>query len=68
MKAGKYTEAEKVYQEDLLEYKENGWALMGLYQSLTKQNKTAEAAAVKKRFDQAWQWAEVELNSSVIES
>ena len=38
LKAGKYADAEKVYREDLLEYKENGWALMGLYKSLKKQN------------------------------
>ena len=68
LKAGRFAEAEKVYREDLLEFKENGWALMGLYQSLIKQNKIDEAAEVKKRFDLAWQWAEVELNSSVIES
>ncbi len=68
LKAGRFADAEKVYYEDLLEYKENGWALMGLYQSLMKQNKTTEAEAVKKRFDEAWQWAKVDLKSSVIES
>jgi hypothetical protein len=68
LKAKRFADAEKVYREDLLEYKENGWALMGLYQSLKKQNKTTEAEAVKLRFDKAWQWAKVDLKSSVIES
>ena len=39
MEAGQYAEAEKTYREDLTQYKENGWSLMGLYQSLTKQGK-----------------------------
>ena len=30
----KYTEAEKVYRQDLLTWKKNGWALIGLQQSL----------------------------------
>lgn len=68
LKAGQYEDAEKTFLEDLKELKENGWALMGLYKSLIGQNKTQEADAVKKRFKAAWQWAEVELNSSVIES
>ena len=69
LKAEQYANAEKIYKEDLLEFKENGWALMGLYKSLKKQNKTAEAEEVKKTFlTKAWQWAEVELQSSVIES
>ena len=68
LKAEKYAEAEKVYQEDLLEYKENGWALKGLQISLEKQQKTDEAAAAQKRFEKAWQWAKVDLKSSVIES
>ena len=66
LKAEMYSEAERVYQEDLLEFKENGWALKGLQLSLEKQNKTKEAKEIEKRFNDAWQWAEVELKSSVI--
>ena len=66
MEAGKYAEAEKIYLEDLKKLKKNGWALMGLYQSLKKQNKDLKAEKVKEQFDKAWQFAERELTSSVI--
>jgi len=58
LKAGKYAEAEKVYAEDLAIWKENGWALKGLYEALIRQGKTAAAQAVKSRFDKAWQYAD----------
>ncbi len=66
LQAGKYAEAEQVYREDLKEWKNNGWALMGLYQSLQKQGKTTEATSVKKRYDEAWKYGDQELKSSII--
>ena len=50
IEAGKYKEAQKVYEKDLLEFPENGWALFGLHQALLKQNKNNEAISVEKRF------------------
>ena len=67
VKAGRFAEAEQVYKEDLRTYPENGWALMGLYNSLAGQQKIAEAHSVKKRFDVAWQYADIRINSSRIE-
>jgi len=64
---GQFSEAEEVYKEDLLFMPENGWALNGLYQSLQKQKKK-EAASVKRRFDEAWQYADIELKSSEVKS
>lgn len=64
LEAGKYAEAEKVYLEDLDTYKENGWALIGLYQALQKQGKTAEAQSVKARFDKAWKYADKPIVAS----
>jgi len=64
LKAGKYSEAEKTYLEDLYTYKENGWALIGLYESLQKQGKNKKAEDVKKRFDKAWQYADLKITSS----
>lgn len=61
LRAAKYGEAERVYQEDLRTWKENGWALNGLYEALRKQGKTAEAQVIKKRFDKAWQYADTDL-------
>jgi hypothetical protein len=64
VEARRFREAEKVYREDLQTYPENGWALMGLYNSLWGQHKKEEAAAVKKRFEAAWKWADIEIITS----
>ncbi len=60
----KYAEAEKVYRQDLQTWKKNGWALIGLYQSLLSQKKTADAQAVQASFEQAWRYADVKIKSS----
>jgi tetratricopeptide (TPR) repeat protein len=62
--AGRYSEAEIVYREDLAHYPENGWSLYGLARSLRLQHKTAEATAVAGRFHKVWQYADVKLSSS----
>ena len=59
-----YAEAEKIYLEDLKTYRENGWALTGLYEALQKQGKTDAAQNVKSRFDKAWQYADFKPGSS----
>lgn len=64
IRAGKYSEAEKIYLEDLQTWKKNGWALIGLYKSLHLQKKDKEAKAVKASFDQAWKYADVKIVSS----
>jgi tetratricopeptide (TPR) repeat protein len=62
--AGKPADAEKIFREDLKAYANNGWSLYGLYQSLDKQGKNAEAAAAKKEFEKAFARADVKLNSA----
>lgn len=64
LKAGKYSEAEKVYNRDLQAWRNNGWALIGLYNAQTLQKKNNDAAATKTRFDKAWQYANVKIGSS----
>lgn len=64
LEAGRAAEAQKVYEADLQKYPENGWSLFGLQQSLRAQNKTAEAAAVQERLNQAWRGADVTLTAS----
>jgi hypothetical protein len=44
------SEAEQVYRQDLDRNPGNGWSLLGLYQSLAAQRKTAEAEAVKAKY------------------
>jgi tetratricopeptide (TPR) repeat protein len=57
--AGRYTEAEAAYREDLAFFAENGWSLHGLTQSLRAQGRLAEAAVTQARFDKAWTHADV---------
>jgi tetratricopeptide (TPR) repeat protein len=64
LKAGKYDEAEKVYRRDLQTWKKNGWALIGLYNSLMSQKKNNDAQKIKLSFDESWQYADVKITSS----
>lgn len=66
MKAGKFKEAEKVYNQDLKVLRQNGWSLMGLYNALKAQGKTAQANKVKNEFDQSWKHADISINNSVM--
>lgn len=51
--AGRFADAQKTFEEDLARFNENVWSLRGLAESLTRQGKTAEAAAVEKRVRKA---------------
>jgi tetratricopeptide (TPR) repeat protein len=64
--AGRFTEAQKVYEADLLKYPDNGWALGGLVQALEGQKRTAEAAAVQARLKTAWARADAPAESSCL--
>ena len=64
LKAGKNAEAEAVYRDDLKHFPENGWSLFGLAAALRAQGKTVEAAAADKRFQKAWEGADVKLTAS----
>jgi hypothetical protein len=66
LSAGKFAEAETVYRTDLMELKNNGWALMGLYKSLQGQGKTEEAAQVLLHFNEIWKHSYITLTSSVL--
>ena len=57
-------EAEAVYVKALEKFRENGWALFGLLESLRAQGKTREARAVEARFRKSWALADVVLTSS----
>jgi len=66
LEAGEAEKAEQVYRKDLEKFPENGWSLYGLSRSLKAQGKKKEAAQVKKKFNDAWQYADIELSSSRI--
>jgi predicted Zn-dependent protease len=64
LQAGRASDAEQVYREDLRRNPGNGWSLFGLAQSLKAQGKTAEAAQVDEGFRKAWAQADVRLTAS----
>jgi tetratricopeptide (TPR) repeat protein len=55
----KPNEAEKIYREDLLWNPGNGWSLLGLYQSLEAQRKTAELRKIKALYMHSFSEADV---------
>jgi len=57
-------EAEVAYRESLKVYRDDGWALFGLAQALEAQGKTTEASEARRRFERAWQFADIRLASS----
>jgi hypothetical protein len=62
MRTGNAAEAEKVYRADLEKNRKNPRSLFGLWKSLERQRKTAEAAKVKAEFDASWVAADTMLD------
>jgi tetratricopeptide (TPR) repeat protein len=61
VQAGNLREAEAVFREDLERHPRNARSLFGLHDSLVKQNKDADAAWVRRAFEEAWKQADVTL-------
>ncbi len=66
LKDKKPEEAEKIYKEDLEILRQNGWSLMGLYNSLVAQGKMEEAQKIKKEYEKAWEHADIDIKNSVL--
>lgn len=66
LEAGRYSEAERVYRQDLADYPRNGWSWFGLVQSLEAQGRMTEAAEMRAMFEQIWAQADVTLSASRI--
>ena len=66
LSAKKYEEAEKVYKDDLAILRQNGWSLMGLYNTLIAQGKTSEAEKIMREFKIAWEHADIKIDKSVL--
>ena len=64
LEAGRIDEAEAVYRADLGRHPENGWALAGLQECLSRAGRTAEAADVQQRFAAAWRDATIAIRAS----
>ncbi|HET7187463.1 MAG TPA: hypothetical protein VFI52_04885, partial [Gemmatimonadaceae bacterium] len=59
--AGKPQEAEGVFRQDLARHPRNPRSLFGLFESLSRQGKKADAEWVKRAFDEAWKGADTTL-------
>jgi tetratricopeptide (TPR) repeat protein len=64
IEAGRPAEAEVVYWQDLKRYRNNGYSLYGLWQSLKAQGRDAEARQMQQSYAQAWAQADRSLSSS----
>ena len=65
LKTNRPREARETFEMDLLNNKENGWALFGLWQALTAEKKTASANKVLLRFRKAFAKADIKLYGPV---
>ena len=66
LSAKKYSAAEKVYKDDLAILRQNGWSLIGLYNSYMAQGKTSEAEKIMQEFKIAWEHADIKIDKSVL--
>jgi tetratricopeptide (TPR) repeat protein len=66
LNAGDASEAEGVYRADLARVPENGWALLGLAQSLEAEHHVDEAKSVRARFDKIWNGADTSISTSCL--
>ena len=64
LKAGRFEDAERVYREDLVKWRGNGWSLYGLGRALEGQGKTAEAEQTMAAYATAWKHADEPTTTS----
>jgi len=65
LESGDAVNAEKIFRKDLVYNNENGWALIGLYQSLLKQKNNAGAKKILNRYKSAFRLSETKPQSAV---
>ena len=65
LKKGEWEKARKVFQNDLKNNDENGWALFGLYQALMTGGKKSDAQKILERFNKAFARADTKLHGPV---
>ena len=64
--AGRNREAREVFEDDLAQYPMNGWSMFGLAQAMRAEGNDAEANEVLSKFIAVWQFADIELDSSIL--
>ncbi|MBP8824539.1 MAG: hypothetical protein KBH07_12935 [Flavobacteriales bacterium] len=58
LKAGRFSDAEQCFAQDLVNWPENGFALEGLREALYARNKPEAAVALDERIVAAWKYAD----------
>lgn len=66
LEAGRFKDALQVYEEDLKIFPENGWALRGMMNAYEKLDGKTNYDKIKRRFEQAWKYADINISSSRI--
>jgi tetratricopeptide (TPR) repeat protein len=64
LEAGRASEAETIYWQDLQRNPDNGWSLTGVAQALRAQKKDDQAKLVDARLAKAWARADVKITGS----
>ncbi|MEK9656602.1 MAG: tetratricopeptide repeat protein, partial [Halieaceae bacterium] len=64
--AGRAAEARKVFEDDLQQYPMNGWSMFGLAQAMMEEGDLSAAGEVLEKFERVWQFADVELTTSIL--
>ena len=64
VEAGKYTDALETFEEDLLEFPKNGWALHGMKLAYSNLNNTERALEIEKSLKDSWATADIELTNA----
>ena len=65
LEAGRFADAERVYQGALDQHPDNGWSHFGLEKALRAQGKTAQANAALEDFNRVWSRADVIIDRSI---
>ena len=66
LESGQFAKAKEVYLEDLKNYRDNGWALIGLTEALKSLGEEENAMATQQKFDKAWQFSDTPIHASRI--
>ena len=66
LEQGEAAEAEAVYREDLKQYKNNLWSLLGLHQALKQQQKMEEAESAHALFEMAIVRSDIKIGASCL--
>ncbi|KTD47279.1 Tetratricopeptide repeat protein [Legionella rubrilucens] len=67
LKTHQFQQAREVFLEDLKKHPDNGWSLYGLAQSLIKSGKIKEAKAVNERFQESWNYSDLDHPISLLD-